>query len=66
MVTNPHAALGAFLTSYEAGQLAAVLKTGGTISQALKEVHASRRSEVKRLLVEAGFTSQRAFEDAFS
>ncbi|GIJ29833.1 hypothetical protein Vqi01_49950 [Micromonospora qiuiae] len=53
MSTDPHTALGAFLTAYEAQRLAAVLQAGGTRGQALKEVHAARRSEAKRLLAAA-------------
>lgn len=53
MSTDPYTALGAFLTAYEAQRLATVLQAGGTTSQALKEVHAARRSEVKRLLLAA-------------
>ncbi|SBT40631.1 DISARM system phospholipase D-like protein DrmC [Micromonospora narathiwatensis] len=54
MLTDPHAALGAFLTAYEAQRLATVLQAGGTTGQALKEVHAARRSEAKRLLAATG------------
>ncbi|MBW4705179.1 DISARM system phospholipase D-like protein DrmC [Micromonospora sp. RL09-050-HVF-A] len=53
MSTDPYTALGAFLTAYEAQRLATVLQAGGTTSQALKEVHAARRSEAKRLLLAA-------------
>ncbi|MFI7509065.1 DISARM system phospholipase D-like protein DrmC [Micromonospora aurantiaca] len=53
MSTNPYEALGAFLTAYEAQRLATVLHAGGTTGQALKEVHATRRSEAKRLLTAA-------------
>ncbi|MGW4502543.1 DISARM system phospholipase D-like protein DrmC [Micromonospora sp. NPDC004336] len=53
MSTDPHTDLGAFLTAYEAQRLATVLQAGGTTGQALKEVHAARRSEVKRLLTAA-------------
>lgn len=53
MATDPHEALGAFLTAYEASRLAALLHAGATTTQTLKEVHASRRSEAKRLLVAA-------------
>ncbi|SCL20596.1 PLD-like domain-containing protein [Micromonospora pallida] len=53
MSTDPHTELGAFLTAYEAQRLATVLQAGGTTGQALKEVHAARRSEVKRLLTAA-------------
>ncbi|MGV9764920.1 DISARM system phospholipase D-like protein DrmC [Micromonospora tulbaghiae] len=53
MSADPYAELGAFLTAYEAQRLAAVLQSGGTIGQALKEVHAARRTEVKRLLTAA-------------
>ncbi|MFF0659224.1 DISARM system phospholipase D-like protein DrmC [Micromonospora tulbaghiae] len=53
MSTDPYAALGAFLTAYEAQRLAAVLQAGGTIGQALREVHTARRSEAKRLLTAA-------------
>ncbi|MFJ6200190.1 DISARM system phospholipase D-like protein DrmC [Micromonospora sp. NPDC092111] len=53
MSTDPYTALGAFLTAYEAQRLATVLQAGGTTSQVLKEVHAARRSEAKRLLFAA-------------
>ncbi|SIM53353.1 DISARM system phospholipase D-like protein DrmC [Micromonospora cremea] len=53
MSTDPYTALGAFLTAYEAQRLATVLQAGGTTGQALKEVHAARRSEAKRLLLAA-------------
>lgn len=53
MATDPHEALGAYLTAYEASRLAALLHAGATTTQALKEIHAARRSEAKRLLAEA-------------
>jgi phosphatidylserine/phosphatidylglycerophosphate/cardiolipin synthase-like enzyme len=53
MAAEPYAALGAFLTAFEAERLAAALHAGDTTTQALKEVHAARRSEAKRLLAEA-------------
>ena len=54
MAADPLAALGAFLTAFEAERLAAALQAGSTSSQALKEVHTARRSDAKRLLTEAG------------
>jgi phosphatidylserine/phosphatidylglycerophosphate/cardiolipin synthase-like enzyme len=53
MSTEPYTALGAFLTAYEAEGVAAALQAGDTTTQALKEVHAARRAEAKRLLVAA-------------
>jgi len=58
MSTDPHTALGAFLTAYEAQRLGTVLQAGGTTGQALKEVHAARRNEAKRLLAAAGIGSK--------
>ncbi|MFI5490560.1 DISARM system phospholipase D-like protein DrmC [Micromonospora echinaurantiaca] len=58
MSTDPHTELGAFLTAYEAQRLATVLQAGGSTGQALKEVHAARRSEVKRLLTAAGIGAE--------
>lgn len=54
MGADPHAALGAFLTGFEAERLAMALQAGSTITQALKEVHTARRSDARRLLSEAG------------
>ncbi|MBG0560779.1 DISARM system phospholipase D-like protein DrmC [Actinoplanes aureus] len=54
MATDPHEALGAFLTAYEAIRLAALFQAGATTGQALREVHAARRSEARQLLTEAG------------
>jgi phosphatidylserine/phosphatidylglycerophosphate/cardiolipin synthase-like enzyme len=53
MAADPYAELGGFLTAYEAERLAGALRAGDTIAQAVKEVHASRRGEAKRLLAEA-------------
>jgi len=54
MAADPHAALGAFLTTFEAERLATAFQAGSTTTQALKEVHTARRSDAKRLLTEAG------------
>ncbi|MGH3734222.1 MAG: DISARM system phospholipase D-like protein DrmC [Micromonosporaceae bacterium] len=54
MATDPYAALGAFLTSYEAERLAAVLRAGDTLTQALREVHPARRGDIRRLLHDTG------------
>ncbi|MBN1170903.1 MAG: DISARM system phospholipase D-like protein DrmC [Micromonosporaceae bacterium] len=51
---DPYTALGAYLTGFEAEQIAAVLAAGDTTSQALKEVNPTRRVEAKRLLAAAG------------
>jgi phosphatidylserine/phosphatidylglycerophosphate/cardiolipin synthase-like enzyme len=59
MAAEPHAALGAHLTAFEAERLATALQAGDTTSQALKEVHAARRSETKRLLAEADLGQHR-------
>lgn len=59
MAADAYAALGAFLTAFEAERLAAALQAGNTTTQALKEVHAARRSDVKRLLTEAGLGPHR-------
>jgi len=56
MVTDPHEALGAFLTAYEADRLAVAFGAGATTGQALKEVHAARRAEARRLLADAGIS----------
>jgi hypothetical protein len=53
MAADAYRALGAFLTAFEAEQLAAALQAGYTASQALREVHQARRAEAKRLLTEA-------------
>jgi phosphatidylserine/phosphatidylglycerophosphate/cardiolipin synthase-like enzyme len=60
MTTEPYAALGAFLTAYEAERLAMVLAAGETTGRALREVHAARRTEAKRLLAAADLGQQRA------
>jgi phosphatidylserine/phosphatidylglycerophosphate/cardiolipin synthase-like enzyme len=54
MAADPHAALGAFLTAFEAERLATALQAGSTATQALKEIHTARRSDAKRLLTGAG------------
>ena len=54
MEPDPYAALGAFLTAFEAERLAGALAAGDTITQALQEVHATRRSEARLLLAAAG------------
>lgn len=54
MAADPYAALGAFLTAFEAERLATALEAGSTTTQALKEVHTARRSDAKHLLTEAG------------
>jgi hypothetical protein len=54
MAADAYAALGAFLTAFEAERLASALQAGNTTTQALKEVHAARRSDARRLLTEAG------------
>lgn len=51
---DPHAALGAFLTTYEAGRLALALDAGETIISALKEINRTRRAEAARLIRAAG------------
>jgi PLD-like domain len=53
MTAEPYEALGAFLTAYEAERLALVLAAGGTVTRALREVHAARRAEAGRLLAAA-------------
>jgi phosphatidylserine/phosphatidylglycerophosphate/cardiolipin synthase-like enzyme len=58
MATDPHEALGAYLTAYEASRLATLLHAGATTTQALKEIHASRRSEAKQLLAAAGISTE--------
>jgi PLD-like domain len=50
---DPYAALGDFLTAHEAEQLAATLQAGDTLSQALREIHPSRRDDARRLLTSA-------------
>lgn len=58
MATDPYQELGAFLTEFEAERLAAALKAGNTLTQALKEIHSTRRAEAKRLLTQAGLGPQ--------
>lgn len=53
MAADPFTALGAFLTTFEAERLAEALRAGDTTTQALKEVHAARRNDAKRLLADA-------------
>lgn len=60
MTTEPYAALGAFLTAYEAERLALVLAAGETINRALREVHPARRDEARRLLLAADLGPHRA------
>lgn len=50
---DPWAAVGAFLTAREAEQLATALQAGDTLSQALREIHSSRRDDARRLLTNA-------------
>jgi phosphatidylserine/phosphatidylglycerophosphate/cardiolipin synthase-like enzyme len=59
MPADPYAALGAYLTAFEADRLAAALRAGDTTTQALKEVHASRRSDARRLLADADLGDHR-------
>jgi phosphatidylserine/phosphatidylglycerophosphate/cardiolipin synthase-like enzyme len=59
MGAEPYAALGAFLTGHEADRLAAALAAGDATSQALRELHATRRDEARRLLDEADLGQQR-------
>jgi hypothetical protein len=59
MAADPYQQLGAFLTEFEAARLAAVLEAGDTLTQALKEIHAARRTEAKRLLIAAELGPQR-------
>jgi len=54
MVPDPYAALGAYLTAYEAERLAAVLAQGESLSGTLREINRTRRSEANRLLRAAG------------
>lgn len=48
--TDPHSALGAFLTAFEAERLAIVLAAGETTSSALLEINKTRRAAAARLL----------------
>jgi phosphatidylserine/phosphatidylglycerophosphate/cardiolipin synthase-like enzyme len=57
---EPYAALGAYLTAYEASRLALLLDSGDTITRALKEIHSSRRNDVRRLLTDADLGPHRA------
>jgi phosphatidylserine/phosphatidylglycerophosphate/cardiolipin synthase-like enzyme len=59
MAPDPYAALGSFLTAFEAGRLAAALAAGDTTTQALQEVHATRRGEAGRLLAAADLGQHR-------
>ena len=59
MSADPYAALGGFLTAYEADRLAAALADGDSTGQALKEVHAARRGEAQRLLAAADLGAHR-------
>ncbi|MEV6931440.1 DISARM system phospholipase D-like protein DrmC [Dactylosporangium sp. NPDC051485] len=53
MAADPYAALGAYLTGFEAERLAAALRAGDSTTQALKEIHATRRGDAKRRLADA-------------
>jgi phosphatidylserine/phosphatidylglycerophosphate/cardiolipin synthase-like enzyme len=59
MAPDPYAALGAHLTAYEAERLATALQAGATTTQALKEMHASRRADVAHLLANADLGEHR-------
>lgn len=59
MTSDPHTALGAFLTSYEAERLALVLANGGTTIEALREINRTRRPEVTYLLKNTGLGHHR-------
>ena len=45
-----NAALGAYLTAYEAEQLATTLEAGETLTAALREINRARRDQAGRLL----------------
>lgn len=60
MTGDPYTALGSFLTAYEAERLATALEAGDTTAQALKEVHAARRSTARQLLTDADIGPHRA------
>jgi phosphatidylserine/phosphatidylglycerophosphate/cardiolipin synthase-like enzyme len=62
MAPDPYTAIGSFLTGFEAGRLAAALEAGDTTTQALQEVHATRRGEGRRLLAAADLGQHRVAE----
>lgn len=53
MPSDPHAALGKFLTSAEAIGIATLLATGQHLTHALREVNSARRERAKELLLAA-------------
>ena len=57
---DPHAALGAFLTAYEAERLAITLEVGETLATALREINHARRQQAAALLRAAGLGPERA------
>ncbi len=59
MPADPYAAVGAYLTAFEADRLAAALEAGDTTAQALKEVHTSRRGGARRLIADADLGDHR-------
>jgi phosphatidylserine/phosphatidylglycerophosphate/cardiolipin synthase-like enzyme len=58
MEPDPYAALGGFLTAYEAERLAVALAAGETTTQALQEVHATRHHQARQLLAAADLGGQ--------
>lgn len=56
---EPYAALGAFLTAYEAERLATTLEAGETLTAALREINRARRDQAGRLLRAAGLGPDR-------
>jgi phosphatidylserine/phosphatidylglycerophosphate/cardiolipin synthase-like enzyme len=59
MDADHYVELGAYLTGFEAERLAAAFAAGDTTSQALREIHATRRGEARRLLAAADLGPQR-------
>lgn len=62
MDPDPYGALGAFLTAFEAERLAGAFEAGEATSQALKEVHITRREEARRRLAAADLGQHRVTE----
>jgi len=59
MPADPYGPLGGYLTTYEAGRLAAAIEAGGTTTRALRELDPTRRDEAQRLLASADLGTHR-------
>jgi phosphatidylserine/phosphatidylglycerophosphate/cardiolipin synthase-like enzyme len=59
MPSDPHRALGEYLSAFEAERLAGALAAGESITGALREVNRTRRAQTGRLLWAAGLGPER-------